>query len=154
MKHLLRFSFFIFAGIVVAQSSFALVGPSTAASVKPETVNASPFAGMTMGEFMELTPKTYKEMTGKKMSFSQKLSLKLLQRKLRKAAKNNEQTESHIMPAGLDTSDFSIGGFVLGLLLPIIGVLIAYLIGDTTVIKWAWVGFGIWVIIGLLVLIL
>ena len=57
-------------------------------------------------------------------------------------------------PQGIDTTDFSIGGLVLGLLLGIIGVLIAYLIGDSAVIKWAWIGFAIWVGIVLLVLIL
>jgi hypothetical protein len=54
----------------------------------------------------------------------------------------------------VDTSDFNIGGFVLGLLLGIIGVLIAYLIGDRSVIKWSWLGFAIWFVVLLLALIL
>jgi len=33
-------------------------------------------------------------------------------------------------------------------------VLIAYLIGDTTVIKWAWIGFGVFMIIFLLAVLL
>ena len=58
------------------------------------------------------------------------------------------------MASAVETSDFNIGGFVLGLLLPVVGVLIAYLIGDTTVIKWAWIGFGVFMIIFLLAVLL
>jgi hypothetical protein len=58
------------------------------------------------------------------------------------------------MATAVDTSDFNIGGFILGLLLSVVGVLIAYLIGDTTVIKWAWIGFGIFLIIFLLAVLL
>ena len=58
------------------------------------------------------------------------------------------------MAGGLDTSDFNIGGFVLGLLLSVIGVLIAYLIGDTNVIKWAWIGFAVFLVIFLLAVLL
>ncbi|HRE52348.1 MAG TPA: hypothetical protein PK339_13055 [Flavitalea sp.] len=154
MKHLLRLSILIFAGLVIAHSSFALVSPSTAEAAKSEAANASPFAGMTMSEFMALTPKSYKEITGKKMSFAEKLSLKMMQHKLKKAAKNNAQPESFVAPAGLDTSDFNVGGFVLGLLLNVVGVLIAYLIGDETVIKWAWLGFGVVAVFFLLIWIL
>lgn len=154
MKHLVRFCLLAFSMVLVAQTSSALVFPSAVDPVKTKTVNPSPFAGMTMKDFLALTPKKYKELTGKRLSVSQKISLKIAQYKVKKAARHNKGLELYAMPAVVDTSDFSIGGFVLGLLLPVIGVLIAYLIGDAAVIKWAWIGFAVWAAIFLLVLIL
>lgn len=141
-------------------NSFAFVSPvpvfskpvaSESEIVKP---TPSPFAGMTVKDFLALTPKKYRELTGQKMTLSQKISLKIAQHKVKKAAKNNKQIEVMKFADGVDTSDFSIGGLVLGLLLGPIGVLIAYLIGDRSVIKWAWVGGAIWLAIFLLVVIL
>ena len=74
---------------------------------------------------------------------------------MKRAIKNNEDIDtSTAMADAFDSSDFNIGGFVLGLLLSVIGVLIAYLIGDTTVIKWAWIGFGVFLVIFLLAVLL
>jgi hypothetical protein len=109
---------------------------------------------MSVDDFLSLTPKKYKELTGEKLSIPQKISLKLAQKKIKKAIKNNEQIDSTTMANAVDTSDFNIGGFILGLLLSVIGVLIAYLIGDTSVIKWAWIGFGVFLIIFLLAVLL
>ena len=109
---------------------------------------------MSVDDFLSLTPKKYKELTGEKLSITQKISLKLAQKKIKKALKNNEKIDSETMANAVDTSDFNIGGFVLGLLLSVIGVLIAYLIGDTSVIKWAWIGFGVFLVIFLLAVLL
>ena len=154
MKHLLRLSFFLFAAFLFAQPVSALVLPSSTEPAKTAVVSPSPFAGMTLKDFMTFTPKKYAALTGKKMTFSQKWSLKMAQHKLKKQSKGNDQALLYALPSGIDTSDFNIGGFVLGLLLPVIGVLIAYLIGDTEVIKWAWIGFAVWAAIFLLILIL
>lgn len=45
---------------------------------------------------------------------------------------------------------FHAGGFFLGLLLGVIGVIIAYLINDEKKhnrVKWAWIGWGVWVVL-------
>lgn len=135
-------------------SSSALTLPSAEPVPRSETSVTSPFAKMTVDDFLSLTPKKYKELTGEKLSLTQKISLKLAQKKIRKAIKNNESVEGVDMANAVDTSDFNIGGFVLGLLLSVIGVLIAYLIGDTSVIKWAWIGFGVFLVIFLLAVLL
>ena len=133
-------------------SAFALVEPSTVAPAESTKVNA--LSKMTVEDFLSLTPKKYKELTGEKLSLTQKISLKLAQKKIKKAIKNNEKVDEGTVASAFDTSDFNIGGFILGLLLSVIGVLIAYLIGDTTVIKWAWIGFGVFLIIFLLAVLL
>ena len=56
-------------------------------------------------------------------------------------------------------SGFNGGWFVLGLLLGLIGVLLSYIInGDQDVKrnrqKWAWIGWGVWVVVFVLTLLL
>ena len=137
------------------EPSYAFVSPVLAIPMDPVvTPKPSPFAGMTVKQFLALTPKEYQKLTGKKMSLSQKVSLKLAQAKVKKMSKQNKHVDLYKFDAGVDTSDFSIGGFVLGVLLGPIGVLIGYLIGDRSVIKWSWIGFAVWLAIVLLVLIL
>ena len=157
MKHLLKLSLLSATIFVFTFSSSAVVVPvltSTPEKVTESVAKPSPFAGMTVQDFLALTPKKYRELTGKKMTMSQKISLKIGQRKVKKMVKKNQPIDLQTAAPGVDTSDFNIGGFILGLLLSIIGVLIAYLIGDRTVIKWAWIGFAISFVIWLLALIL
>jgi hypothetical protein len=156
MKRYLLLLLLAAALIGKVEPTYAFITPvSTVVPTGPAvTPKPSPFAGMTVKQFLALTPKEYEKLSGKKLSISQKVSLKLAQAKVKKMAKQNKQIDLYKMNAGVDTTDFSIGGFVLGLLLGIIGVLIAYLIGDRSVIKWSWIGFAIWVGIVLLVLIL
>ncbi|HSB92860.1 MAG TPA: hypothetical protein VLC28_07075 [Flavitalea sp.] len=137
------------------EPSYAFITPVLSIPMEPTvTPKPSPFAGMTVKQFLALTPKEYQKLTGKKLSLSQKISLKLAQAKVKKMSKQNKQIDLYKMDSGIDSSDFSIGGFVLGLLLGPIGVLIAYLIGDRSVIKWSWIGGAIWLAIVLLVAIL
>ena len=153
--YILRASIMAFALVIFNLSSSAVTLPSTEpVPPKSESTVAAPLAGMSVDDFLSLTPKKYKELTGEKLSITQKISLKLAQKKIKRALKNNEKIDSETMANAVDTSDFNIGGFVLGLLLSVIGVLIAYLIGDTNVIKWAWIGFGVFLVIFLLAVLL
>ena len=75
----------------------------------------------------------YEKMTGQKMGFFHRLEFKLAQKKLRSSINedgtvNNKRLEKMARDIDGDTG-FHLGGFVLGLLLGLIGVLIAYLIG-------------------------
>ncbi len=150
---LLRISMLMAIVIACSLPSFALVAPSNSSSAQPES-SAAALSNMSVEDFLALSPRQYRELTGEKLSLTQKISLKIAQKKVKKAMKNNEEVNAVTMQNALDTSDFNIGGFVLGLLLSVVGVLIAYLIGDTTVIKWAWIGFGVFMVIFLLALIL
>lgn len=147
----LRFSMLFIALIIFIVPSRSMVLPSTMPEpVKKDNANVSPLANMSVEDFLSLTPKKFKELTGEKLSITKKISLKMAQKKIRKALKNNETIDGTVMANAMDSSDFNIGGFILGLLLSVIGVLIAYLIGDTSVIKWAWIGFGVFLVIFLL----
>lgn len=142
--------------------AFVLALQPVSASTEPSPVKGhffdskqpQPLVLRTVQEFLTLTPKKYKELTGRKMTLPQKLSLKIAQQKVRKALRKGKTVDLNAVAREVDTSDFNIAGFVLGLLLGIIGVLIAYLIGDSNIVKWAWIGFAVWVGIVLLVLIL
>ncbi len=154
---MLRLSFLAAAITLFTNSAVALSTPASLPA-HPETVDSrvapSPFAGMTVKDFLALTPKKYQELTGNKLNLSQKISLKIGQYKVKRAVKKGQVPDLMTLAPGIDGSDFSIGGLVLGLILGIIGVLIAYLIGDSSVIKWAWIGFAIWVGIVLLAVLL
>lgn len=106
---------------------------------KPRQVN-----GMTvqeqraiMEQFVKLTPKEYGVMRGKKLSFVEKVEFKILQKRFKKKLYDGD-----------DSTGFNIGGFVLGFLLGLIGVLLAYIFSrDRNFRKWTWIGLGIYVII-------
>ncbi len=52
--------------------------------------------------------------------------------------------------AGTDTKRFNLGGFLLGLFLPLIGPLAAYIFSaNENFIKWAWIGTATYVLVGL-----
>ena len=72
----------------------------------------------------------YEKITGKKLSFFQKLEFKLTQRKLRNSINDdgtfsNKRMEKMFKDDMSGASGFHLGGFALGLLLFLIGVLIA-----------------------------
>jgi hypothetical protein len=157
MKQKLFSTLLVLSLLFVFENNYAAVAPSSAilpasnsSSVKP----GNPFKNFTVEQFLQLTPKKYKEITGKRMSLTQKLSLKYAQHKVKKMMKKGKTIDMAAFTKELDTSDFNIGGFVLGLLLGPIGILIAYLIDDPLVIKWAWIGGIIWLGIVLLSLLL
>jgi len=99
------------------------------------------------------------ELTGKKMNFSEKLSFKIAQKQLRSninydGSFKTKKFEKFLKKKG-DGEGFHAGGFFLGFLLGLIGVLISYLINDDKKrnrVKWAWIGLGVW--IGILLIIL
>ena len=101
----------------------------------------------------------YEKITGKKLSFFQKLEFKLTQRKLRNSINDdgtfsNKRMEKMFKDDMSGASGFHLGGFALGLLLFLIGVLIAYLINDEKKknrVKWAWIGAAVSLVIWLLV---
>ncbi len=110
---------------------------------------------ISLADYLKLTPKGYKELTSKNLKLKDKLGLKLTKSQLKKCISKDGTVNMEKMKK-VDSSGFNIGGFALGLFLSIVGVLIAYLISkgeQPNLVKWAWIGAGVSLIIYLLFLI-
>lgn len=105
--------------------------------------------------------KEYQELTGKKMKWVEKVAFKAAQKQLRNSINrdgsfNSKKMERYLKKSSMAADGFQAGGFFLGLLLGLIGVLIAYLIKDeqkSNRVKWAWIGWGVWLVILLIALV-
>src|SRR2546423_4098951 len=104
--------------LCLAQNSFsASISSEPSIAEKPKHAHEiSAQERAAMEEFVKLTPKQYGELRGKKLSFVEKIEFKVLQRKLKKQ-----------LYYGDDSTGFNIGGFALGFLLGLIGILLAYI---------------------------
>ena len=158
MKQILKLSIPLFVILLISwfPSSSATVYNQTNAldrSSFTEPAKPSPFAGMTISDFLSLTPRKYKELTGKKLSLPQKLSLKLAQVKVKKMMRKNKKIDLIAFARDIDTNNFDILGFILGVALGPLGVLIAYLIEgkSSSTFTWSVIGALIWLGVFLLV---
>jgi len=108
--------------------------------------------------------KDVENFTGKKMSFADRLAFKAAQRQLRKNISPDGTIDSKRLAKEMKkeakkadgTTGFHLGGFALGFLLSLIGVLIAYLMNDDNKanrIKWSWIGAAVGLVFYLLFLI-
>lgn len=93
--------------------------------------------------------KEYESLTGKKMDFFDKVNFKIGQRQLQKCINHDgtfskKKMEKYFTKAAVGGGVFSLTGLLLGLFLSLIGVLIAYVLkggGDKkSMIRWAWIG--------------
>jgi hypothetical protein len=100
-------------------------------------------------------------LTGKKMGFVQRLNFRMAQSKIRKSIaadgtiKNKKIAKFFTSKGRAGETGFHLGGFALGFFVGLIGVLIAYLINDDfkrNRVKWAWIGWGIFVVLYLILL--
>ena len=137
-----------------AKAAYSLPLPSsgeTGPAVKP----SNPLNDLLVKRFISMTPREYEKLTGKEMKLSQKISFKLAQSKIKRMLRKGQTVDLLSMTKkGIDTSDFNIAGFLLGFFLSLIGVLIAYLIDDEEIIKWAWLGAGLSLILWILFILL
>lgn len=94
------------------------------------------------------------KLTGREMGFADKMAFKSAQRKLKRSIEEDGTISSKKLKKHATLIDgetgFHLGGFALGFLIGLIGVLIAYLINDgkkPNRTKWAWIGLAAWVVI-------
>jgi hypothetical protein len=162
-----------FLGVLLALSVFTssfAVGTSVAPlPVSPAKIKAGEVfipigkTGHTISllDLSRIKVKDLETITGEKMKFAEKASFKLAQKQLAKSINAdgtiNDKKLNKLAAKSVDGSGFNLGGFALGFLLGLIGVLIAYLINDdkkAARTKWAWIGLAVWVVLLLIFFIL
>jgi hypothetical protein len=104
--------------------------------------------------------KEFETFTGKHMNAVDRLLFKMGQRKLRNSIDeqgnvSNKRLEKYLKKSSDNgSSGFHLGGFALGFLLGLIGVLIAYVAfkddNKQNRIKWSWIGVGALIVLSLL----
>jgi hypothetical protein len=140
MKKLLTFLFFCLSLAFLPQSHASVATPTaTAEQVSTDATKLS------IQDLKTLSIKEIETKLGQELNFKQKLALKLLKAKAAKAEKHPDK------PAG---NGNTILGLLLGFVLGLIGVLIAYLAfkDQKDTIKGAWIGLAIWVVLLLLLI--
>ena len=159
MERICKYHITCIVGILIHLSSSAFVHidpPNIFSRYSPvEIAMPSPFANMTIGQFLDLTPKRYKELTGKKLSLRQKMTLNMAQYKVRRMVKKHQEVNLIVFANAIDGNDFHIPGFILGIVLGPLGILIAYLIEgrNSAMFQWALLGSLIWLGLFLLVVV-
>ena len=98
-------------------------------------------------ELSQISVRDFEKLTGNKMKLGEKVKFKLGQRELRKninedGSFNSKKFENYFTVRGAARASIDLGGFALGLVLSLVGVLIAYVLaGDNKqFIKWTWIG--------------
>ena len=111
-----------------------------------------------MQDLSQMKVKEFEALSGRDMKLADKVTFKMAQRELRKNISHDGTISSKKLNKFFDkkvdgTSGFHLGGFALGVLLRLIGVLIAYLLNDdkkSNRVKWAWIGLGVVVVLVIL----
>ena len=156
MKKILTLSL---ALIVLASSFASVVEPSRKASEIFIPIGKSGYK-ISLQDLSHISIKDFETVSGQHLKLVDKIGFKMAQRELRKSINpdgslNSKKLTKFFQRAADGETGFHLGGFALGFLLGLIGVLIAYLIKDekkSNRVKWAWIGLGAWIVILLIAL--
>lgn len=149
---ILSFSLILAVLMISLSSSIPVSKEETVLEKKVSNDNISMLSTMTNKQFLTLSPQTYYKLTGIKMSFKERMALRIAQKNIRSEIKSKSIEENatinYEMAVGNGESSFRIGGFILGFLLGLIGVGLAYIFSnDKDFIRSTWKGLGGWVIL-------
>lgn len=153
----------LFAFVLFVASTFATTKPASGPLMASTVMVPVGKTGRTISllDLSQITVKDFQLLTGQKMSLADRMGFKVAQRELRQSINNDGTINNKKLKKLALKADggggFHIGGFALGFLLGLIGVLIAYLIKDEkkpTRVKWAWLGLLAWMVIWLVVFVL
>ena len=154
---------FLFAALSMLSLSFATTTVEVPKKLRADQIFLpAGKAGqqISLAQLATISLKDLQLMTGRKMNFVERVSIKAAQLKLRNSIDkdgtiNSKKLEKYMKKARGGETGFHFGGFALGFLLGLIGVLVAYLINDDfkkNRVKWAWIGLGIAVVISLVLI--
>jgi len=153
----------LFAFVLFVASTFATSKPSSGPVMASSIMLPVGKTGKTISlqDLSLISVKDFQLLTGQKMSLADRLGFKVAQRELRQSINadgtvNSKKVAKLAMKAD-GGGGFHLGGFALGFLLGLIGVLIAYLIKDdkkSSRVKWAWLGLLAWLVIWLVVFVI
>jgi hypothetical protein len=112
-------------------------------------------------ELSKISLKDFETLTNRKMKFFDRLAFKSGQKKLNKGISEDGTIKKKKLQKFVNKfyggeTGFHAGGFFLGFLLGAIGLIIAYVINDDykrNRVKWAWIGFGIAVVINIILIV-
>ncbi len=137
------FSLFGISAVAAVPASSNNIGPSMRSDINP-TVSTKQQQLTYMKWFVSLSPGEYGKWRGKKLNLVEKISFKLTQYRMKLQLRNSRNGESE----GVNW-----GALALGFFLGPLGVLGAYVFsGKRNFIKWAWIGCGILLVLGGLVI--
>jgi hypothetical protein len=141
------FSLLVFSGISTGYGS-AVIRPVE--NEVPASMAALKY--LQASEFVKLSVSEYTKLTGKKLNFLQKLSFKVTKMKMKHDLKKNSSLKiTDYIDGDGTTFQIDILWLLLGLLLPVIGVLIAYLTKQESYkITSAWIGFGAFILVAVI----
>jgi hypothetical protein len=123
----------------------------TAVSVM-DTKPVTHINSLTVEQVLGLTPESYTELTGKKMSFKDRVGLNLAQHSIKKEYKKKGAVDLKDYFADDDSVKFNIGGFALGFFLGLIGVALAHIFSSSKSFRRSsWYGLGAAIIVVLIV---
>lgn len=90
------------------------------------------------------------------MSLSQKIALKITQYRVKRLVKKNKPVDVAAFAAAVADGNFDIPGFLFGVFLGPLGILIAYLVEgrNSAMFRWALYGAVIWLALFLLVVLI
>ncbi|MFT4667781.1 MAG: hypothetical protein ACI9XB_004755 [Gammaproteobacteria bacterium] len=147
MKKLLRLSFLLpllmLTFISVGYSVIHVTNPSEIQKNKSDLLKDQ----LSVNDILTKDRKEIESVLGKKLQFKDKVALKLIKRNLKKSLKKGKSKEELKRELANDKSEFNVGAFILGLLLGLIGVLLAYLFMEKEKAKSSWKGFGVLLIL-------
>lgn len=152
-------SFLVLCGLILFSGPIRASVIPAAVPATATVTPSNPFPGLTVEQFLTLTPKKFKEITGKKLNLPQRIALKMTQHKVKRMIKKGKPVDMNTIARAVDTNDFNIGGFLLGLILGPLGVIIALILRETgdvneSFFRWSLYGGLVWLALALLFLLL
>jgi len=144
--------------LTAASASFDLAQPPLKASEIFFSVDKSG-QKVSLMQLSQMKTSEFEVLTRRRMGLVDRIGFKLAQRELKKSILADGTIDDKKFQKFIKKVDgeigFHLGGFALGFLLGLIGIIIAYIIKDEkrrNRIKWAWIGFGIYVVLYLIIL--